>query len=127
LWIRRGLLAERLCKSRLAERAYRYVVDKGFSLYAWARLMKVYVRAGNPKAVLVCIMEVIKQLEHEKVFFEYLPAWTDEILAKMCRGCGIKQILSIAEEVGVRRFPAILNAIEKLKYWSVDGVAEEEL
>ena len=112
-------------KSRLAERAYRYVVDKGFSVFAWFRLMKVYVKAGNPKAVLVCIIELIKQLENEKVYFDALPPWVDEILAKLCRGCGIKQIASLSEEVGISKVPAIFNAVEKLKYWNVDGVSEE--
>ena len=93
IWIRRGLLSERLLRNRLAERAFRYVVDKGFSLFSWFHLMKVYVKAGNPKAVIVCMMEVIKQLEQEKVVFDAVPGWIEEILGAMCRGCGYKQIL----------------------------------
>lgn len=122
MWLRRGLLSERLQKTRLAERAYRYVVEKGFSLFAWYRLMKIYVKIGNPKAVLVCIMEMIKQLEQENIVFDGIPPWTEEILGKMCRDCGIKQILSLSHEIGAKRFPSLTNAIERLKYWQVDGV-----
>lgn len=122
LWLRRGVLSERLMKNRLAERAYRYVVDKGFSLYAWYRLMKIYAKGGNPKAVLVCTMEVIKQLEQEKIVFDGIPGWIEEILCKMCRGCGYKQIVSLSLELNVERFPALDKMIEKLKYWKVDGV-----
>lgn len=42
LWIHRGILAERLNRKRLAERAYRSGIEKGFSLYAWSRLLKIY-------------------------------------------------------------------------------------
>ncbi|OMJ81867.1 hypothetical protein SteCoe_17568 [Stentor coeruleus] len=122
LWLRRGILSERLLKNRLAERAYRYVVDKGFSLYAWYRLMKIYAKGGNPKAVLVCIMEIIKQLEQEKIVFDGLPGWIEEILCKMCGGCGYKQIVSLSLELNISRFPALEKMIEKLKYWKVDGV-----
>lgn len=124
LWLRRGLLSERLLKNRLAERAYRYVVDKGFSLFAWYRLMKIYVKGGNPKAVLVCIMEVIKQLEQEKIVFDGIPGWVEEIIGKMCRGCGYKQVISLSNELSVERFPALARTIERLRYWKVDGVNE---
>ena len=122
--MRRGLLAERLMRNRLAERAYRYVVDKGFSLFAWYRLMRVYVKGGNPKAVLVCIMEVVKQLETESIAFDALPEWAEELLGEMCRGCGIKQIVSLCTELGAERFPALLKSIERLRYWKVDGTGE---
>lgn len=39
LWIHRGILAERLNRKRLAERAFRNGIEKGFSLYAWSRLL----------------------------------------------------------------------------------------
>ena len=124
IWLRRGLLAERLMRNRLAERAYRYVVDKGFSLFAWYRLMKVYVKGGNPKAVLVCIMEVIRQLESENIAFDTLPEWTEELLGELCRGCGVKQIVSLGIELGSEKFPSLVKAIERLSYWKVDGASE---
>jgi hypothetical protein len=122
LWIRRGALSERLLRNRQAERAYRYVVDKGFSLFSWYRLMVIYTKAGNPKAVLVCIVELLKQMENEDVFFESLPPWIDILLGKLCKGCGFKQIFSLGEEIGIKKVPALFTAVERLKYWRTDGV-----
>ena len=77
-------------RSRIAERAYRYAVDKGFSLFGWYRLMKLYVSSSNPKACLVCIIEVVKYYkEHKVVFKKELPDWIENILSAMCSGCGL--------------------------------------
>jgi hypothetical protein len=118
------MVADRLMKSRLAERAYRYVVEKGFSLYAWHRLMKIYSRAGNPKAVLVCIIEVIKQLEQEKIVFDGVPSWIEDVLCKTCSGCGHKQIISLGNELNIAKIPALAKAVEGLKLWNVDGFTQ---
>ena len=124
LWIRRGVLSERLLRYRQAERAYRYVVDKGFSIFAWHRLMKIYTKAGNPKAVLVCVVEMVKQMESENIAFETLPQWIEVLLAKLCKGCGFKQIYSLGEEIGIKKVPALIGAVERLRYWKTDGVRD---
>lgn len=67
IWVRRGVLAERLCRSRFGEQAYRHAIDKGFSLFAWSRLMGLYMESGNPKAVLICVAEILKQFKEEGV------------------------------------------------------------
>ena len=59
LWIHRGILAERLNRKRLAERAYRNGIEKGFSLFAWSRLLRIYADTYNPKACLVCMAEIL--------------------------------------------------------------------
>ena len=59
LWIHRGILAERLNRKRLAERAYRNGIEKGFSLFAWSRLLRIYCETYNPKACLVCMAEIL--------------------------------------------------------------------
>ncbi len=65
LWINRGILAERLNRKRLAERAYRNGIEQGFSLYAWSRLLKIYAETYNPKACLVCMAEILDQAEED--------------------------------------------------------------
>lgn len=97
-------------------------MEKGFSLFAWFRLMKIYTKAGNPKAVLVCMAEFVKQMENDNVVFESAPCWIEEILGKLCKGCGFKQIFSICEEIGLRKIPALYCCVEKLRYWKTDGV-----
>ena len=59
VWVHRGILAERLCRKRLAERAYRNAIEKGYSLYAWTSLLKIYADTYNPKACLVCMAEIL--------------------------------------------------------------------
>ena len=52
------MLAERMNRKRLAEKAYRSAIEKGFSLFTWNRLLNIYCETFNPKACLVCIAEV---------------------------------------------------------------------
>ena len=53
IWVHRGKLAERIFRKRLAEKAYRNSIERGFSLYAWHRLLEIYSETYNPKACLV--------------------------------------------------------------------------
>ena len=53
VWVHRGKLAERIFRKRLAEKAYRNAIERGFSMYAWYRLLDIYSETYNPKACLV--------------------------------------------------------------------------
>lgn len=53
VWVHRGVLAERLQRTKLAEKAYRCAIDSGYSVFAWYRLLKIYADTYNPKACLV--------------------------------------------------------------------------
>jgi len=53
IWVHRGKLAERISRKRLAEKAYRNCIERGFSMYAWYRLLEIYSETYNPKACLV--------------------------------------------------------------------------
>lgn len=50
IWVHRGKLAERISRKRLAEKAYRNAIERGFSLYTWHRLLEIYSETYNPKA-----------------------------------------------------------------------------
>lgn len=127
IWIMRGHLAERLLKPKLAERAYRYSNEKGFSLFSWYRLMKVYCKTCNPRAALVCIIEVIKELRAMDIEFnEALPEWIEEVLCKLCSGCGLRQLEATALELKCKRFPCIVNTLAKLQQWKVDGTSDDD-
>lgn len=110
---------------KMAEKAYRYAVDSGFSLFAWYRLMKIYVLTGNPKAVLVCIIEVLKQLTETEYSIDVkgLPPWMEIVLAKMCSECGFKQLHSLSVELNANKFPCLVHSIESLRVWKTDGTA----
>lgn len=67
VWVHRGILAERLCRKRLAERAFRNAIERGYSLYAWTSLLKIYAETYNPKACLVCMAEILDQAEEDGI------------------------------------------------------------
>lgn len=127
IWLMRGYLAERLRKERIAERAYRYSVDKGFSVFVWYRLMKLYTATCNPKAVLICIIEVLKHLTNEGILFSsVLPEWMEQVLCRICSGCGFRQLFATAVELKCERFPALVGTLARIQAWKVDGVEEAE-
>jgi hypothetical protein len=67
IWVHRGILAERLNRKRLAERAFRNAIERGFSLFAWYKLLTIYGETFNPKACLVCIAEILDQAEEDGI------------------------------------------------------------
>ena len=84
LWVHRGILAERLNRKRLAEKAFRTAIDKGFSLYAWYRMLLIYAETYNPKACLVCMAEILDQAEMDGILhFSKLPFWMEEVLNEL--------------------------------------------
>jgi hypothetical protein len=114
LWIHRGILAERLNRKRLAERAYRNGIDKGFSLFAWSRLLKIYADTYNPKACLVCMAEILDQSEEDGIqVYNKFPAWIEEVLHSLIASNGIKTIIRLVKEMELEDCKALTDAIEK--------------
>ena len=65
--LQKALLADRLHRKKLAEKQYRKSVDAGTSYFAWWRLLKHYESTEQPKAVLVCLAEIMDRAEEDKV------------------------------------------------------------
>ena len=83
-------MAERMNRKRLAEKAYRSAIEKGFSLFTWNRLLNIYCETFNPKACLVCIAEVFDQAEDDGIeHFEKLPGWVEEVLHQLIATNGL--------------------------------------
>lgn len=122
LWIHRGILAERLNRKRLAERAYRNGIEKGFSLFAWSRLLRIYADTYNPKACLVCMAEILDQAEEDGIQ-QYLkfPAWIEEILHGLIASNGIKTIIRLVKEMELEDCKALTDAIETAFSLKVEG------
>src|SRR3569833_2374857 len=96
LWIHRGILAERLNRKRLAERAYRNGIEKGFSLYAWSRLLQIYTETSNPRACLVCMAEILDRAEEDGIdAFIKFPYWIEEVLHNMIANNGLKTVVRL--------------------------------
>lgn len=122
LWIHRGILAERLNRKRLAERAYRNGIEKGFSLFAWSRLLRIYADTYNPKACLVCMAEILDQAEEDGMETYYkFPAWIEDILHGLIASNGIKTIVRLLKEMELEDCKALTDAITNAYNLKVEG------
>ncbi|CDW88693.1 clathrin-coated vesicle protein [Stylonychia lemnae] len=122
LWIHRGILAERLNRKRLAERAFRNGIEKGFSLYAWSRLLKIYADTYNPKACLVCMAEILDQAEEDGIeHYHKFPAWLEETLHDLIASNGIKTIIRLVKEMELEDCKALTDAIENAYDLKIEG------
>lgn len=122
MWIHRGILAERLNRKRLAERAFRNGIEKGFSLFAWSRLLKIYSDTCNPKACLVCMAEILDQAEEDglQTYLKF-PSWIEEALHGLISSNGIKTIIRLVKEMELEDCKALTDAIEKAYQLKVEG------
>ena len=126
VWVSRGALAERLCRNRYAEQAYRKAVEKGFSLYAWNRLLKIYLETNNYKSALICIAQIIEEMELQgipKVIT--LPKWLEEGVLEIIFGCGLIGFSKMMKELEFEN-QAVAELMKEASYWKAEGVGRAE-
>eukprot|EP00826_Nyctotherus_ovalis_P020722 TRINITY_DN16545_c0_g1_i2.p2 TRINITY_DN16545_c0_g1~~TRINITY_DN16545_c0_g1_i2.p2 ORF type:complete len:342 (+),score=101.72 TRINITY_DN16545_c0_g1_i2:1397-2422(+) len=124
VWIYRGMLAERLLNVKMAEKAYRRVISKGFSLLVWTRLLEFYVIANNLRASVACIAEVLDYFTDELGITEYprgLPAWMQEALFKLVAKNGEQLVEAAVEQESCGQAAAIRRALESARARRVCG------
>lgn len=122
IWVHRGMLAERLNRNRLAEKAYRNAVEKGFSLFTWNRLLNIYHQTFNPKACLVCIAEIFDQADDEGIeHFDKLPFWIESVLFKLIAANGQRQVIKLAKDMDLEDCEPLTQALMRAQYWEVEG------
>lgn len=121
LWVYRGMLAQRLLRNRFAENAYRKAVERGFSIFAWTQLLKIYSEIENYKACMVCIAEIMDQLQNDGVEkFNFLPKWIEEVLLEIISKSGYKELGNIMHELNLDD-DVIENLVKEAIYWKVEG------
>lgn len=126
IWVQRGVLAERLCRIRFAEKAYKKAIEKGFSLFAWTRLFKMYIEAANSKAALICLAEILDDMDSlgiEK--FVDLPGWIEDPMYQMIATLGINRFKALLEEVSWED-DTINVLIKEGEYWNAEGWKSNE-
>ena len=107
-------MAERLSRKRLAERAYRNGIEKGYSLYAWSRLMRIYTDTYNPKACLVCMAEILDQAEEDGIEkYIRFPGWIETMLHELIANNGLKTISKLVKEMELEDCKVLCLAIEE--------------
>ena len=81
----RAILADRLSRQKLAERQYRKCVEFGSSYFAWWRLVTIYLKSNQPKAVLVCVAELLDRAIEDGIDFNggRISSWIEEIVFKL--------------------------------------------
>jgi hypothetical protein len=76
LWLNRGLLALRVGRKPLGERALRNVVEQGGSLLAWKYLLQFYTEKQSLNSTLRVFIEVLEFLfSNDVVEMERVPYW----------------------------------------------------
>lgn len=122
VWVNRGILAERLQRTRLAEKAYRTAIENGFSLFAWYRLLKIYASTYNPKACLVCMAEVLDQAEYDGItHFPKLPYWMEDTLFELISVNGMQRMKQLVQEMQIEDCQPIIDCMLKAQYWRSNG------
>ena len=122
LWMRRGMLSERLLRYKSALRSYEHATQKGFSLFAWSRIINLNAKAGCPLSAIKGIAEVMRLIENQKVYFDKLPPWIGQVLARLCRECGVRQVLGLIKD-HAGKFKVLEDTVNKLKSWEFEGSA----
>lgn len=112
------MLAERLLNIKMAEKAYRRVISKGFSLLVWTRLLEFYVIANNLRASIACIAEVLDYFTDELGIAEYprgLPDWMQEALFKLVARNGEELVEAAIEQENCGQTAAVKQVLEKAR------------
>lgn len=116
VWVHRGLLGERLWRRSMAEKAYRRVIVKGFSVVAWSRLLEFYVEGNNLKGAVACIAEVLDDFTEElgiKRYEEGLPAWLEEALCRLISSHGAEAVRAEFTAEKCTQNQVIMKAIDR--------------
>jgi tetratricopeptide (TPR) repeat protein len=122
VWLMRGILAERLCRVRLMEKAFRKVVEKGFSMYAWHQLLKLYTTTGNTRAALTCIAEIMDNLEQNGTRdFPVLPFWIQDELYTMIHKKGLAHVRAVVKEMSLEDDTIEFFMAQVTSSWQADG------
>ena len=120
VWLHRGILAERLCRTSFAEKAYRIVIEKAISLYALARLFKLYLDSESVKAALLCFSEIIEEMEVEGIkTFQFLPNWLEEPLLQLISAIGLPKFKLILKDTKLANEHVINVLIKEAEFWEV--------
>jgi len=122
VWVHRGKLAERISRKRLAEKAYRNAIERGFSLYTWYRLLDIYSETYNPKACLVCVAEILDQADDDGIEkFTKLPYWIESVVYHLVAVNGLKAIVKLTKEMELEDCRALTNSLVRAQYWGIEG------
>lgn len=125
IWVHRGILAERLQRTKLAEKAYRSAIEIGFSSFAWYRLLKIYSSTLNPKAWLVCIAEVLDQAERDGIHhFPKLPDWIGQTLYELISVNGLHKMVQLIKEMEIDDCKPLIEGLRSAQFWGINGVGQ---
>ena len=87
------MLAERMNRISMAERAYRRANVKGFSNYAWQRLAEIYLNSNNYFACVGCIDQIFEHFQDNyNCKMDVIPIWAEEYFSKIVCKIGLKAL-----------------------------------
>jgi len=112
------MLAERLGRTKMAERAYRRTITKGFSMYAWSRLLDFYTSANNLRASVACIAELLDHFTDDKGISEFpygLPQWIEKYINRLISKNGSEIVETALQEEKCEQMELIRKTLAKSK------------
>ena len=121
VWVHRGILAERLCRVRYAERAYRKASKQGFSNYVSSRLYKMYFECGSARPALICLAEVLDEFENNGINnFNILPEWICNPIYQIISLVGFGKFKALLQELNFDE-ESLKSVLEDGNYWKAEG------
>ena len=112
LWLMRGLLAHKLSRQRLCERALRNAVEQANSVYAWRMLLGIYMESQSLNSILVTLVEIIDQMETAGLHvYERLPQWMEEPLHQVIAQYGVQSVVETIKKKELQDCKTIVEVI----------------
>ena len=122
LWLNRGLLAHKLSRKRLCERALRNAVEQANSVCAWRILLSIYQETQSVNSILVTMVEIIDAMEQAGLHvYERLPQWMEEPLYQCIDQYGIKAVVETVKKKELTDCKTLVEVIQIAHASQIDG------
>ena len=113
LWLTRGLLAHKLSRKRLSERALRNAVEQANSVHAWRVLLRTYQEKQSLNSVLVTLVEIIDHMEQAGLhIYERLPPWMEEPLNQIIAQYGIQTVVQTIKKQSYQDCKTLVEVVQ---------------
>ena len=111
----RGIVADRINRIRMAEKAYRKVIAKGYSVYAWNRLLDIYVTANNMHAAFSCIWDVFEYFTDILKVSHYRapPVWIENAVYRLVSKNGLKAVKTTVMKEKMKKLKVLDDCLIK--------------
>jgi hypothetical protein len=84
-------------------------------LFAWWRLIKLYEQNNQPKAILVCVAEILDRAEEDGITtWGRFPPWLEQVMMNMICQNGYKSVMKLAKDVDVLDQKHLMKMLKRI-------------